>query len=212
MKNYLAVFIALALFSAGVYYYLNRGNNQMNNNPADGIEVSAMKQWASKPAMTIDANKNYRATLETSMGNITIEFFAKETPVAVNNFIFLARQGFYDGTKFHRIIKNFMIQGGDPLGNGTGGPGYKFDDEAITKNYERGIVAMANAGPNTNGSQFFIMHQNYNLPKNYVIFGKVASGLDVLDKIASAPVQANASGEPSSPAQDVLINKVAIEE
>lgn len=216
MKNYLAVFIVLLLFGAGVYYYLNKENSSVNNgvnsNMTNTKEANAKKQWSSAPVMALNADKNYSAVLETSKGNITIGFFPKETPVTVNNFIFLARQGFYNDTKFHRIIKGFMIQGGDPLGNGTGGPGYKFSDEPVTRDYERGVVAMANSGPNTNGSQFFIMHQNYDLPKNYVIFGKVTDGFDVLDEIASVAVKANNSGELSVPEEDIIVKAVNITE
>ena len=121
----------------------------------------------------------------------------------------LARQGFYDNTIFHRVIEGFMIQGGDPEGNGTGGPGYQFDDEPFSGGYTRGTVAMANSGPNTNGSQFFIMHADNDLPKNYVIFGKVTSGMDVVDKIATAPV-ASSGWERSKPVNRVTVNKVEI--
>lgn len=164
----------------------------------------------STPSIVIDQEKSYSAVLKTSLGEMTIELNAKKTPVTVNNFVFLAGKKFYDGTIFHRIIKGFMIQGGDPAGNGTGGPGYQFKDEPIEGEYTRGIVAMANAGPNTNGSQFFIMHQDNPLPKNYVIFGKVVAGLDVLDKIAESPVEANAMGENSKPVSPVKIESVEI--
>ncbi len=164
------------------------------------------------PAMQIDKNKKYTAVLKTSEGEITIELSADKTPVTVNNFVALARKNFYDGTIFHRVIKDFMIQGGDPDGDGTGGPGYKFDDEPFEGSYTRGTVAMANSGPNTNGSQFFIMHADYELPKNYVIFGRVTEGLDVVDKIASAPVTAGSSGEDSKPVNPVKVNSVEIKE
>ena len=165
--------------------------------------------------MSIDANKTYTAKISTNMGDMDVQLNAKEAPQTVNNFVFLAREGFYDNAKFHRIIKNFMVQTGDPTGTGRGGPGYRFVDEPVTLNYDKGTVAMANAGPNTNGSQFFIVHGedvNQRLPKNYTIFGKVTGGLDVLDKIANVPVGASASGEPSNPQQDVHINKVTITE
>lgn len=171
-----------------------------------------MKQYTTAPAMSIDKSKTHTATMETSKGTMTFELFAKETPMTVNNFVFLSREGFYNGTKFHRIISGFMIQGGDPLGNGTGGPGYKFDDEPITRDYKRGILAMANSGPNTNGSQFFIMHKDYPLPKNYVIFGELTSGPDVLDIIANTPVVDSGMGETSKPTEDIVINAVSIEE
>lgn len=172
-------------------------------------ETKMPKQYSAYPQMVIDQNKAYTAIMETSKGQIVLELFAKEAPKTVNNFVFLARDGFYDGTTFHRIIKGFMIQGGDPLGNGTGSPGYKFDDEPVTKNYDRGILAMANAGPNTNGSQFFIMHQNYALPRSYTIFGQVTKGLDVVDQIAEMPVT---GPENSTPTETVTITKITIEE
>lgn len=164
------------------------------------------------PAMQIDKTKNYSAVLKTSEGDITIDLDVKRTPITANNFVALARQKFYDGTVFHRVIKDFMIQGGDPNGDGSGGPGYKFADENLEGKYTRGTVAMANSGPDTNGSQFFIMHQDYDLPNNYVIFGHVSSGMDTVDKIASAEVTASASGENSKPVNPVKINSVEIEE
>jgi cyclophilin family peptidyl-prolyl cis-trans isomerase len=165
------------------------------------------------PEMTLDPKKTYIAKLSTSEGDITIELFANKTPKTVNNFVYLANRGFYDGTIFHRVMKDFMIQGGDPKGDGTGGPGYKFDDEPFDGEYARGTVAMANSGPNTNGSQFFIMHKDNALPKNYVIFGKVTSGIEVVDKIAEAPVKVNSyTREVSSPVNPVTVNKVEITE
>jgi len=165
-----------------------------------------------KPELTIDQNKEYVATLKTTEGDIVISLNAKETPITVNNFVTLAREGFYNDTIFHRVIDGFMIQGGDPTGTGSGGPGYEFDDEPFTGEYERGVIAMANHGPNTNGSQFFIMHKDYALPKDYVIFGKVTTGLDVVDKIATAEVQMSRSGEESQPVSPVKITSVEIEE
>ena len=160
--------------------------------------------------MQIDTTKSYTAVLTTTEGVVSIKLHADKTPITVNNFVSLAKKGFYDGTVFHRVIKNFMIQGGDPKGNGTGGPGYKFDDEPFEGEYKRGIVAMANSGPNTNGSQFFIMHKDYPLPKNYVIFGEVVEGIGVVDKIAEAEVSPSASGESSIPVDPVTIETVEI--
>ncbi len=154
--------------------------------------------------------KKYTAVLHTDVGDISILLNAKQTPITANNFITLARKGFYNNTVFHRVISGFMIQGGDPLGTGMGGPGYKFDDEPFQGEYTRGTVAMANAGPNTNGSQFFIMHATVQLPKNYVIFGSVVSGLDVVDKIANAEVVPSASGELSKPKTPVVVKSVDI--
>ena len=166
-----------------------------------------MKSYAKPPEMAIDAKKTYRATIETTAGTMTAELFANDAPNTVNNFVFLARDGFYNDVIFHRVISGFMIQGGDPTGTGRGGPGYKFRDEPVSRPYTRGILAMANAGPNTNGSQFFIMHADYRLPPNYTIFGRLTGGEDVLDKIASAP-----TGAQDRPAQPVTINSVAIAE
>jgi len=163
--------------------------------------------------MIIDQEKSYTAVFQTSVGNITVELNADKTPITVNNFVTLAKKGFYNNTIFHRVIRGFMIQGGDPDGDGTGGPGYKFDDEAFEGGYTRGTVAMANSGPNTNGSQFFIMHADYALPKNYVIFGKVTEGIETVDKIANAQVKTNPySGEASVPVVPVAIKSIEIVE
>jgi cyclophilin family peptidyl-prolyl cis-trans isomerase len=167
-----------------------------------------MAPYDSQPEMMIDLDKTYSATLHTNHGDIDIEFDAASSPSTVNNFVFLARDGFYDGVIFHRVIKGFMIQGGDPTGTGMGGPGYKFPDELDGPGrYSRGTVAMANAGPNTNGSQFFIMHTDYGLPHNYTIFGYVTDGLDVVDAIANTP-----TGAQDRPQSDCVINSVTITE
>ncbi|MBI2590463.1 MAG: peptidylprolyl isomerase [Candidatus Blackburnbacteria bacterium] len=162
--------------------------------------------------LQFDNNKKYSAILKTTEGDITLELSPQNVPFTVSNFIFLAKKGFYNGTKFHRVIKDFMIQGGDPKGDGTGDPGYRFKDEPIQGEYKRGTVAMANSGPNTNGSQFFIMHQDYALPKNYVIFGQVAEGIEVVDKIAESQTTRSASGENSKPVSPVSVNSVDIVE
>ena len=165
--------------------------------------------------MTVDASKSYTATIHTSSGDMTATLFVKEAPLTVNNFVFLSRQGFYNSVIFHRIVKNFMVQTGDPLGNGTGGPGYSFADEPVTRKYVKGTLAMANSGKNTNGSQFFIVHQDYPLPPNYTIFGVVndPASLGVLDKIANTPVVADpGSGEMSKPTQKVSILSIDIQE
>lgn len=186
-----------------------KSENRDQNSPTKAL---TKEQLMPPPEMTIDAAKKYSAILKTSVGNITIELTATATPKTVNNFVSLARANFYNQTIFHRIINGFMIQGGDPNGDGTGGPGYKFDDEPFSGEYTRGAVAMANAGPNTNGSQYFIMHQDYQLPKNYVIFGHVTSGLDVVDKIAEASVTTNANNEPSKPIAPVSVSSIQIVE
>lgn len=165
-----------------------------------------------KPEMEIDPQKTYIATLKTTKGDITITLDPQNTPITVNNFVYLAKNNFYSNTIFHRTIDGFMIQGGDPTGTGTGGPGYKFADEPFTGEYLRGTVAMANSGPDTNGSQFFIMHQDQDLPKNYVIFGQVTQGIEVVDTIATSPTKPNSMGENSTPVDPVSITQVLIEE
>ncbi len=173
------------------------------------------KQYSAPPAMAIDQNKTYTATLHTNLGDMQVELFAKDAPITVNNFVFLAKEGFYNNVRFHRLIKGFMAQTGDPTGTGAGGPGYRFKDEPVTRDYLRGTVAMANAGPNTNGSQFFIVQQDYPLPKKYTIFGQVTDqgSLAVLDKILDTPVKPNPdTGEMSVPTQEVVITSVDISE
>ena len=166
-----------------------------------------MKSYAAPPPMTLDPGHKYSAIIDTGAGQMTADLFVTDAPQTVNNFVFLAREGFYDGVIFHRVIPGFMIQGGDPTGTGRGGPGYKFNDEPVSRRYDRGILAMANAGPNTNGSQFFVMHADYGLPPSYTIFGKLTGGEDTLDKIASAP-----TGAQDRPTDPVTINKVTINE
>jgi cyclophilin family peptidyl-prolyl cis-trans isomerase len=163
------------------------------------------KSYPRAPEMTIDPAASYTATIETSAGTMTAELFAADAPMTVNNFVFLARDGFYDGVIFHRVIDGFMIQGGDPTGTGRGGPGYRFDDEPVRHPYTRGTLAMANAGPNTNGSQFFVMHADYRLPPNYTIFGKLTAGEEVVDAIATAP-----RGSDDRPRNPVAIHSVTI--
>ena len=145
------------------------------------------QQWDSPPAMQIDPSKHYSVTMETDKGTIEIDLFAAHAPKTVNNFVFLAREGFYDGVTFHRVISDFMIQGGDPTGTGRGGPGYRFADEfdGNPNRHETGSLSMANAGPGTNGSQFFITHSPQpHLDGRHTVFGKVTSGQDVVDAIA----------------------------
>ncbi|UIO40269.1 peptidylprolyl isomerase [Brevibacillus brevis] len=183
-------------------------------------------KYTAYPAMAIDQSKKYEATISTNMGDIKVELFAKDAPKAVNNFVFLAKDKFYDGIKFHRVIKDFMIQTGDPtskgsddtMASGMGGPGYTFEDELKNGHkYEPGVVAMANSGKNTNGSQFFIgsgpdVTGLDNSPK-YTIFGKVTGGMDVVQKIAGTKVKKNPqTGEPSVPEQTITIKSIAITE
>ncbi|MNJ41751.1 putative peptidyl-prolyl cis-trans isomerase [compost metagenome] len=195
-------------------------NNQTPGNTAEQVEPESepepqkeVMSWDNPPAMEIDTSKSYTAEFTTSKGNFTIELFAKDAPKTVNNFVFLSKQGFYNDVIFHRI----MIQTGDPEGTGAGGPGYRFEDEQTNYQYEPGIVAMANAGPNTNGSQFFICtgedSVGLNNSPNYTIFGKVTDGMDVVKDIAATPVQANPfTGEPSSPTETVQIKEIKITE
>lgn len=156
------------------------------------------KQWNNPPAMQIDPEKNYSVTMETTKGTIEIDLYPQYAPKTVNNFVFLAQEGFYDGVSFHRVINNFMIQGGDPTGTGRGGPGYRFEDEfkGNPLQHETGVLSMANAGPGTNGSQFFITHSPQpHLNGRHTVFGKVTSGMDVVnsirqgDKMTSVTVQ-----------------------
>ncbi len=167
-----------------------------------------MKQWNKPPEMKIDPKKKYTATLETDKGVIVLELFADKTPKTVNNFVFLAQEGFYDGTIFHRVIGDFMAQGGDPTGTGTGGPGYRFADEfhPSLKHNKPGLFSMANAGPGTNGSQFFITHVPTPwLDGKHSIFGQVIQGMDVL--LSIPPRDPMKSGSPA-----VKLNKVTIQE
>jgi len=198
-------------------------DNQLQNNQSQTKNDQLQSQSSNKssqfnesnimnnlPEMKIDVSKKYQALLDTSQGVITINLHADKTPITVNNFIHLSESNFYNNTIFHRIIDGFMIQGGDPTGTGSGGPGYNFNDEPFDGEYTAGTVAMANAGPNTNGSQFFIMHKDNPLPKNYVIFGKVTDGMDVVDKIATAKVSVSNMGENSKPIEPVSIKSIEI--
>lgn len=175
--------------------------------------------YSAEPAMTIDAEKAYTAIMETSLGTIEIELMPKIAPHAVNSLVFLSGEGYFDNLTFHRVVKDFVLQTGDPLGNGTGGPGYSFVDELGSGiSYDPGIVAMANSGPNTNGSQFFICSgescKGLNNMPNYTIFGKVVKGMDVVSMINNVEVDYAPSGELSLPKQPVTIKsmKIAIAE
>ena len=153
------------------------------------------KQWTQPPAMEIDLDKEYAATIKTDQGEMVFQLHADKVPNTVNNFVFLARQGYYDGTLFHRVINDFMVQGGDPTGTGMGGPGYKFADEfhPELRHDKRGVLSMANAGPNTNGSQFFITHRpTSHLDNKHTVFGHLIEGEQVLMAIpARDPQQKN---------------------
>ncbi len=210
MKKYLYLVIILFISCSAQEEVLD--NNLEIENIDKETEMNEDKVYTSVPEMNIDLNKKYTAVMKTNMGDISIEFFTNDAPLTVNNFINLSKDGYYNDVIFHRVINGFMIQGGDPSGTGHGEmgkyPGYKFDDELNNKQpYEKGILAMANAGPNTNGSQFFIMHVDYPLPYQYTIFGKVTDGLDIVDKIASVE-----TAEGDRPVSDVVIESIEIKE
>ena len=177
--------------------------------PFPALDGSAPRQqkFSEPPEMGIDPSKRYTATMDTSMGSIVIALDAVNAPLTVNNFVFLALHHYYDGVIFHRIINGFVCQGGDPGGTGTGGPGYRFQDEPVKQRYQLGSVAMANAGPNTNGSQFFLISgpSGVNLPPQYNHFGQIVKGLDVLDAM-----QRVSTGRGDRPHEDVVINSVTI--
>lgn len=215
-KNILAILLPLAIVVFAIIYFSGKSEVSEPPNEEETEEritpMNTQKTYDNPPEMQLEEGKNYKAVVKTNFGDIRIDLFQDQVPVTVNNFVFLSNEGFYNDTIFHRVIKGFMIQGGDPLGNGTGDPGYKFDDEPITEDYTAGTVAMANSGPNTNGSQFFIMHRDYDLPKDYVIFGRVEDeeGLQVVDRMVNVPVSASPSGEISYPKEDLIINSVEI--
>lgn len=232
MNKYIIVGIVIIIGIVAVWFLVKNGGSfseeftQVGNNPSltpENTQNSSNKtavESETKPITNLDNKKMTSATLNTSMGSITIEFFDTQAPNTVANFIKLAKEGFYNKIKFHRVIKGFMIQGGDPLTKddtkmalwGTGDPGYKFADEIdpqsdlyVKTGYKKGIVAMANSGPNTNGSQFFIMTADYPLPPLYTIFGKVISGQDVVDKIAL--IKTGANDRPTTP---VVIESISL--
>ncbi|MBI5306631.1 peptidylprolyl isomerase [Candidatus Wolfebacteria bacterium] len=196
MKNIILTIILIAAVGAAILYFnfnKNENNQKIQENQSEQKKQNRTDQ-TQMPIMTI----------KTNLGDIKIELFEKDVPKTVANFIKLSKEGFYDGTRFHRVIKGFMVQAGDPnskdddwSNDGMGGPGYQFEDElnpqkeSYKLGYLKGIVAMANSGPNTNGSQFFIMLENYPLPRNYTIFGKVAEGQDIVDKIGDLKTYAN---------------------
>jgi cyclophilin family peptidyl-prolyl cis-trans isomerase len=191
----------------------DRGSCWADDQRIEGVD-SMPQQYTEQPAMRIDPAKSYTASLETNKGTIEVEFFPEDAPVTVNNFVCLAEDGYFNNTPFHRIVKGFVIQGGDPTGTGSGGPGYKFADEPVKRDYERGTLAMANAGPNTNGSQFFIVLDDLRgkLPKNYTIFGRVTQGMDVVDTIANTATRTGRSGENSTPTEPITLESVTVSE
>ena len=211
LKKNIYRFLIISLFvsACGSNEVEERTETTIQDNKGEST-MSDEKVYSSMPEMSIDQSKSYTAVIQTSMGDLTVEFFSDTAPVTVNNFISLSNDGYYDNIIFHRVISGFMIQGGDPSGTGHGEygkfPGYTFEDELNNQQpYEKGILAMANAGPNTNGSQFFIMHVDYPLPYQYTIFGKVTDGLDVIDTIASVQ-----TAEGDKPVEDVVILGVTV--
>ena len=179
---------------------------QVSNNESKGSQKMD-KSKMPIPTQVINPEKKYTAVFNTNMGSFKVSLYAKTIPLTVNNFVYLAKNKFYDGLIFHRIIADFMIQGGDPLGNGTGGPGYRFQDEKSDKKIVKGSLAMANSGPNTNGSQFFIVtaKETPYLDGKHTNFGEVISGLDVVEKIGVVKTGAN-----DKPVSDVILNSVEI--
>ncbi len=213
------IIIVIAIL-AGIQWAQNTKNNKDLSSVTDSYAKtsSTIDQLTATTTNTSSMNpqSTHTVTIETNKGIIVFETYDTDAPKTVQNFIALAQKGFYNGTIFHRVIDGFMIQGGDPTGTGMGGPGYKFADElnqntpSYKNGYIRGVVAMANSGPNTNGSQFFIMHQNAGLQHDYTIFGKVISGMDVVDVIATVPTNGNPPSGSNKPLQDVVMKKVSI--
>ena len=204
--------ISLFIFLVFIFCGTNEADLEIDNTPMEEEIMAYDKTYKNPPEFSIDVDKTYTAEINTTSGLMTVELFTDIAPNTVNNFVALSEDGYYNNIIFHRVIKDFMIQGGDPSGTGHGEmgkyPGYEFEDELNNPiPYEKGILAMANRGPNTNGSQFFIMHTDYPLPYQYTIFGKVTQGLDVIDQIAM--VETDASDKPLN---DVIINSITIKD
>ena len=202
--------ISLFIFLVFIYCGTNETDLEINSTPMEEEIMAYDKTYKNPPEFSIDVNKTYTAEINTTSGLMIVELFTDIAPNTVNNFVVLSEDGYYNNIIFHRVIKDFMIQGGDPSGTGHGEmgkyPGYEFVDELNNPMpYEKGILAMANRGPNTNGSQFFIMHTDYPLPYQYTIFGKVTEGLDVIDQIAM--IETDSSDKPLN---DVIINSITI--
>ncbi|GAB4027222.1 MAG: hypothetical protein Fur0011_4690 [Candidatus Microgenomates bacterium] len=212
MQKYANIFLGLGLIGLVIWILItpkeqNTSLNQLQNQTIESpTPMPSPKMQFEKAEQVINKAKSYTATIKTSLGSIVVKL-SNNTPVTTNNFVFLSQKKFYDGVIFHRVIPGFMIQGGDPTGTGMGGPGYKFADESFQGEYKRGVVAMANSGPNTNGSQFFIMHADYPLPPSYVIFGEVTEGIETVDKIA-----AGKTGPSDRPINPVVIETIEIKE
>src|SRR3989344_125114 len=210
MKRQIAFMIGILVIAVGAVVSLifDKINAPIEDSPEARNEASVVAPLSES---NIAKNAMHVITLETNFGTIQFETYDADAPKASNNFITLAQKGFYDGLTFHRVIDGFMIQGGDPNGSGTGGPGYTFEDElnpatpSYKNGYKKGVVAMANAGPNTNGSQFFIMLADYPLPNNYTIFGHVTMGQDVIDKIGKTKTGTN-----DKPVSSVIIKNATV--
>ena len=216
--GYIAVII-IAIIGIGIYMWPKAPSEEQavtTPSPIASVSTEAVPTTqAPAPAAPLinqtPKNLMHTVTIETNKGTIIFETYDADAPKAAKNFIDLANKGFYNGVIFHRVIKGFMIQGGDPTGTGRGGPGYQFADElnpatdSYKTGYKRGVVAMANAGPNTNGSQFFIMHADYPLPNSYTIFGRVVKGIEVVDAIAASKVDGQ-----DAPLEKIVMNKVTV--
>ena len=211
MKKFLVILLLVSFCSADEAVVDNDLEIENESTTTIGVTMSD-KVYDKQPDMNLNSDSTYSAVIKTNLGEMSVEFFTDDAPLTVNNFVTLSKDGYYDNVIFHRVISGFMIQGGDPSGTGHGDygkfPGYEFEDELNNQRpYEKGILAMANRGPNTNGSQFFIMHADYPLPYSYTIFGKVTEGLEVIDKIAS--VETDSADKPTD---DIVINTVEIVE
>lgn len=181
--------LASTIFILGATLSASCGGQEPEPKPEPAPEPAPTpkpKTYSAPPSMVIDTSKQYTATIETEKGDLVLELFASDVPVTVNNFVFLAREGYYDGTTFHRIIPGFMAQGGDPTGTGSGNPGYRFEDEFTEHTHVTGALSMANAGPGTNGSQFFITYTpQHALDGKHSVFGQLIEGMDVLEKLTN---------------------------
>ncbi len=222
-KSWLVFIVIAVLVLAGLSWYMTSDQNKAYRSQGSGAgsesqsrenkdETSNQKITSNKEVSTTTTKSMHTITIETNKGTIVIETFDNDAPKTVSNFITLANKGYYNGLIFHRVIKDFMIQGGDPTGTGSGGPGYEFADElnpatpSYQAGYARGTVAMANRGPNTNGSQFFIMHKDVPLSHSYTIFGRVVSGMEVVDAIATSPTDTN-----DRPKLEIVMKAVTVE-
>lgn len=209
MKNALIITAGfLLLLGAGCTTASQSGTTPASQESSSQTPVVETKTWTFPGALPAEQIHNKQIRITTSHGDIVFKLYDDTAPKTVSNFVYLASNGYYDGLIFHRVIEGFMIQGGDPTGTGSGGPGYKFEDELNDNHtYVRGTVAMANAGRNTNGSQFFIMHKDNPLPHNYSIFGEVTSGMDVVDAIAETDTDGR-----DRPLAEQVMTKVTVED